>query len=52
MTAAVLNARQMQAETLIGKKRRIVYTVPAIILAYFVFILFAFDIGGLIKREL
>ncbi len=50
MTAAVLNARQMQAETLIGKKRRIVYTVPAIILAYFVFILFAFDIGGLIKR--
>ncbi len=50
MTTAVLFARQSEAEALIRRKRNLAYAVPAIIFAYFVYIFFAFDVAGLMKR--
>ncbi len=50
MTTAVLSTRQSDAEALIRRKRNVAYAVPAIIFAYFVYIFFAFDVAGLMKR--
>ncbi|MFP4327984.1 MAG: phosphonate ABC transporter, permease protein PhnE [Paracoccaceae bacterium] len=38
------------ADRLFARKRRIAFTVPAAILAYFVYIFFAFDLPGLAER--
>ncbi|MEN8684665.1 MAG: phosphonate ABC transporter, permease protein PhnE, partial [Marivita sp.] len=50
MTAADLSLVKTEADALFARKR--IYTVafPAIVLAYFVYIFFAFDIAGLTKR--
>ena len=50
MTNADLAVAKSQADTLFGRKRQIARAVPAIILAYFVYIVFAFDIAGLAQR--
>ncbi|MEM6339767.1 MAG: phosphonate ABC transporter, permease protein PhnE, partial [Pseudomonadota bacterium] len=50
MTNAELTLAKSQADTLFGRKRQIARAVPAIILAYFVYIVFAFDIAGLAQR--
>ena len=50
MSTAVLTDLQSQAETLIRRKRMTALAVPVILLGYFVYIFFAFDMGGLIKR--
>ncbi len=47
---ATLAERQLQAEKLITRKRTVTYAVPAVILAYFAYIFFAFDIAGLSQR--
>ena len=39
-----------QAERLFRQKRRLAFAIPAVILAYLVYIFFAFDIPGLIQR--
>ena len=53
MTAAATNPpRDLRAEAmaLIGAKRRAAITVPAVILAYLLYIFFAFDVPGLVER--
>ena len=50
MTTNTLSGMQAGAETLIGKKRMIAFAVPSVMLAYFVYIFFAFDIAGLVQR--
>ncbi|GGH46347.1 phosphonate ABC transporter, permease protein PhnE [Frigidibacter albus] len=39
-----------QAHALIGRKRRVALLVPAAILAYLVYVFFAFDVAGLAER--
>ena len=41
---------QQNADTLFQKKRLTAYAVPAVVLAYFVYVFFAFDIAGLASR--
>jgi phosphonate transport system permease protein len=53
MTAAATNPpRDLRAEAmaLIGAKRRAAIAVPAVILAYLLYIFFAFDVPGLVER--
>ena len=50
MTATVLADLQTDAENLIRRKRNLAFAVPAILLVYFAYVFFAFDIGGLMKR--
>ena len=50
MTTQVLTTMQARAEGLISRKRMIAFTVPGVLLAYFVYIFFAFDIAGLVQR--
>lgn len=39
-----------QAHALIGRKRRVALLVPALVLAYLVYVFFAFDVAGLAER--
>ncbi len=50
MTAIDLSLTKAQADTLFARKRLFAFAIPAILLAYFVYIFFAFDIVGLAKR--
>ena len=50
MTTQVLTKMQARAEGLISRKRMIAFAVPSVLLAYFVYIFFAFDIAGLVQR--
>ena len=50
MATQVLTTMQARAEGLISRKRMIAFTVPGVLLAYFVYIFFAFDIAGLVQR--
>jgi phosphonate transport system permease protein len=52
MTDATLSmmAPVQEAERLIRRKRLAAFAVPAVMLAYFVYIFFAFDLAGLIER--
>ncbi len=49
MTDATLSI-ETRASGLIRRKRLTAFAVPAVILAYFVYVFFAFDIGGLVDR--
>lgn len=50
MTTAAIDFAKSQADALFRRKKLAAYAVPAVILAYFVYIFFAFDIAGLAKR--
>jgi phosphonate transport system permease protein len=50
MTAADLTLHKATAERMIGRKRMIAFAVPSVILAYFVYVFFAFNVSGLIER--
>ena len=50
MNTVDINAVKSGAETLIQRKRMIAFGLPALVLAYFIYIFFAFDIAGLAKR--
>ncbi|WP_136441317.1 phosphonate ABC transporter, permease protein PhnE [Pacificoceanicola onchidii] len=50
MTSADLSFAKHQADTLFRRKRLIGFGVPAVILAYFAYIVFAFDLPGLAQR--
>ncbi|MEM9138911.1 MAG: phosphonate ABC transporter, permease protein PhnE [Pseudomonadota bacterium] len=50
MTAAALNDLKAQADARFQTKRLIAFGIPAAILAYFVYIFFAFDVIGLTQR--
>tara|TARA_R100000750_G_scaffold19216_1_gene12683 strand:+ start:921 stop:2273 length:1353 start_codon:yes stop_codon:yes gene_type:complete len=54
MTATVeflpIDTLKAQADRLIGRKRLIGFAAPLVILAYFVYLFFAFDIPGLVDR--
>ncbi|MCV6595044.1 MAG: phosphonate ABC transporter, permease protein PhnE [Silicimonas sp.] len=50
MSMMELNARHIEAQELISRKRLTAYAVPAVILVYFTYIFFAFDIAGLASR--
>ncbi len=50
MTAADLSLVKSEADALFSRKRLFAFGAPAIILAYFVYIFFAFDIAGLTQR--
>lgn len=50
MTEATLLTTRTDVRTLFTRKRRIAFAVPAVILAYFVYIFFAFDIAGLAAK--
>ena len=50
MTVADLTLHKATAERMIGRKRMIAFAVPSVILAYFVYIFFAFNVSGLIER--
>ena len=50
MTTATLQPLQADAEQLFRRKRLAAYAVPTVILAYFVYIFFAFDVPGLVQR--
>jgi phosphonate transport system permease protein len=50
MTAADLSLVKSDTDTLFKRKRLFAFALPAIILAYFVYIFFAFDLPGLAKR--
>ena len=50
MTTAVMNAAKAEADTLFQRKRLFGFAIPAVILAYLVYIFFAFDIPGLAQR--
>ncbi|MGD9293364.1 MAG: phosphonate ABC transporter, permease protein PhnE [Roseobacter sp.] len=50
MTAADLTLAKSNADAFFRRKRLLAYTIPAVLLAYFVYVFFAFDIAGLSKR--
>lgn len=45
-----LAARYAEADRIIGRKKGIAFAVPALILLYFGYVFFAFDIPGLVER--
>ncbi len=45
-----LAARYAEAETAISRKKLLAFAVPGLILLYFIYIFFAFDVPGLIDR--
>ncbi len=50
MSAADLSLLKSHADDSFTRKRLVAFGIPALILAYFVYIFFAFDIAGLAKR--
>lgn len=50
MSAIELDLPKVTAERLLQRKRRMALAVPVVILIYFVYVFFAFDIPGLAKR--
>ncbi|MEQ6247542.1 phosphonate ABC transporter, permease protein PhnE [Sulfitobacter sp. HNIBRBA3233] len=50
MTTADLSLTKSGADALFRRKRVMAFALPAVVLAYFVYIFFAFDIAGLAKR--
>ena len=50
MTATELSLAKSSAETLFARKRIAAFAWPGIVLAYFVYIFFAFDVAGLAQR--
>ena len=50
MTTQALATMQARADSLISRKRMIAFAVPGVLLAYFVYVFFAFDIAGLVQR--
>ncbi|MEM9249802.1 MAG: phosphonate ABC transporter, permease protein PhnE [Pseudomonadota bacterium] len=50
MTGADLSLAKTEADRLFQRKRLIGFAIPGVILAYFVYIFFAFDIAGLAQR--
>ncbi|MCV2881515.1 phosphonate ABC transporter, permease protein PhnE [Actibacterium sp. XHP0104] len=50
MSTAELSQMKSDADALFRRKRIFAFALPALVLAYFVYIFFAFDIPGLIKR--
>ena len=50
MTAVDINAVKSQSTDLFRRKRLFAFGMPALILAYFVYIFFAFDLPGLVQR--
>ena len=50
MTAIDLNATKHEADKLFQRKRLIGFGIPAVIVLYFVYIFFAFDLPGLAQR--
>jgi phosphonate transport system permease protein len=50
MTAATLDLAKSDAEALFRRKRIVALSAPALVLVYFVYVFFAFDIAGLAKR--
>ena len=50
MTTQALATMQAQADSLIGRKRIVGFAVPGVLLAYFIYVFFAFDIAGLLQR--
>ncbi len=50
MTAITLDTLQNDADRLISRKRLTAFAIPAVILAYFVYVFFAFDVAGLAQR--
>lgn len=50
MTSIDLDLSKSQADRLFRRKRLMAFAVPGIVLAYFVYVFFAFDISGLAKR--
>lgn len=50
MNTADLSAAKFEAAALFQRKRMMAFAVPAVILAYFTYIFFAFDLPGLAKR--
>ena len=45
-----LAALKSDADALFGRKKMIAYCIPAVILAYFTYVFFAFDVSGLAQR--
>lgn len=50
MTTATIQPLQVEAAQLFRRKRLVAYAVPTVILIYFVYIFFAFDVPGLVQR--
>ena len=50
MSEATMPSMEARATDLIRRKRLAAFAVPAVILTYFVYIFFAFEIGGLVSR--
>ena len=50
MTTADLDLMKHNAEGLFRRKRMLAFAMPAIVVAYFAYIFFAFDIPGLVQR--
>lgn len=50
MTADELSLQKAAADRAFRRKRLAAFAVPSVILAYFVYIFFAFDVGNLIQR--
>lgn len=50
MTAVDIHAAKNQAEGLFRRKRLFAFGLPALILVYFTYIFFAFDLPGLVQR--
>lgn len=50
MTAVDIQATKTHAEGLFRRKRLFAFGLPALILAYFTYIFFAFDVPGLVQR--
>lgn len=50
MTTADLDLMKHNAEDLFRRKRMLAFAMPAIVVAYFTYIFFAFDIPGLVQR--
>ncbi len=50
MTTATLDIAKTQADSLFKRKRIIGFAAPVVVLAYFVYVFFAFDLMGLAQR--
>ena len=50
MTTADISLHKDTADRAFARKRLVAFAVPSVILAYFVYIFFAFNVGGLIER--
>ena len=50
MSAVDINAVKTRSESLFLRKRLFAFGVPALVLVYFIYIFFAFDVPGLMQR--